>query len=112
MYYDPKVCSYESLLDTFFEFVDPITVNGQGHDYGRQYRTGVYFHTPEQEAIARKRFEEEQTNYSRPIASELKSAMPFWPAEKFHQQYLSKGGRFGMAQDASKGATDKIRCYG
>eukprot|EP00977_Amphora_coffeiformis_P008587 scaffold1953_cov176-Amphora_coffeaeformis.AAC.5 len=112
VYYDPKECSYESLLDAFFNFVNPTTVNGQGMDYGRQYRTGVYYHTPEQEAIARKRFEEEQAKYSRPIATELKPAMPFWPAEDYHQQYLEKGGRFGQAQDASKGATDPIRCYG
>ena len=112
VYYNPEECSYETLLDTFFGFVNPTTVNGQGNDFGRQYRTGVYFHTPEQEAIARKRFKEEQAKYSRPIATELEPAMPFWPAEKYHQQYLAKGGRFGTPQDASKGATEKIRCYG
>jgi peptide-methionine (S)-S-oxide reductase len=72
----------------------------------------VYFHTEEQESIARKRFETEQTKYTRPIATELKPGKPFWPGEKYHQQYLQKGGRFGMPQDASKGATEKIRCYG
>ena len=112
VYYNPNECSYESLLDAFFDFVDPTTVNGQGNDFGTTYRTGVYYHTPEQEKAARKQFEEEQKKYSRPIATELKAAMPFWPAEKYHQQYLEKGGRFGMPQDASKGATDKIRCYG
>jgi peptide-methionine (S)-S-oxide reductase len=112
VYYDPSACSYESLLDSFFGFVNPTTVNGQNKDFGTQYRTGVYFHTPEQEAIAKARFEEEKKNYNRPIASELKPAMPFWPGEKYHQQYLEKGGRFGTAQDSSKGATEKIRCYG
>ena len=112
VYYDPKQCSYETLLDTFFERVDPTTVNGQGNDFGRQYRTGVYFHSPEQEEIAKARFEKAQSKYRRPIASELKDTMPFWPAEKYHQQYLEKGGRFGTPQDASKGATDTIRCYG
>lgn len=112
VYYDPKECSYESLLDTFFNRVDPTTVNGQGGDFGKQYRTGVYFHSKGQEEIARARFEEEQKKYRRPIASELKAAMPFWPAEKYHQQYLEKGGRFGQPQNASKGATDTIRCYG
>lgn len=112
VYYDPKECSYESLLDTFFDRVDPTTVNGQGNDFGKQYRTGVYFHSAEQEAVARARFEEEQKKYARPIASELKAATPFWPAEKYHQQYLEKGGRFGQPQDASKGATETIRCYG
>ena len=112
VYYDPKECSYDDLLDTFFNRVNPTTVNGQGNDFGTQYRTGVYFHSKEQEEIARKRFEKEQTRYSKPIATELKAATPFWPAEKYHQQYLEKGGRFGMPQDASKGAMDEIRCYG
>merc|ERR1712157_43180 len=110
--YDPAECSYEDLLDTFFARVDPTTVNGQGNDRGKQYRTGVYFHTKEQEEIARARFTEEQKNYQRPIASECMPAMPFWPAEKYHQQYLEKGGRFNQPQDASKGATATIRCYG
>lgn len=112
VYYNPDEVSYESLLDTFFARVNPTTVNGQGNDFGRQYRTGVYFHTPEQEKIARKRFEQEQTKYSKRIATELLPSKAFWPAEKYHQQYLEKGGRFGTPQDASKGATETIRCYG
>jgi peptide-methionine (S)-S-oxide reductase len=112
VYYDPTKCHYEDLLDAFFERVDPRTVNGQGRDYGRQYRTGIYFHTREQEAVARKRFEFEQQKDKKPIATDLKAAMPFWPAEQYHQQYLQKGGRFGLRQDASKGATASIRCYG
>lgn len=112
VYYDPKECKYDDLLDTFFNRVNPTTVNGQGNDFGTQYRTGVYFHSKEQEAAALKRFESEQTKYNKPIATELKAATPFWPAEKYHQQYLAKGGRSGQPQDASKGATDTIRCYG
>jgi peptide-methionine (S)-S-oxide reductase len=112
VYYDPKECPYETLLDTFFGRVNPTTVNGQGNDFGSQYRTGVYPHTPEQEEAAKKRFELEQTKYSKPIATELKPAMPFWPAEKYHQQYLEKGGRSGQPQSAEKGSTDTIRCYG
>jgi peptide-methionine (S)-S-oxide reductase len=107
VYYDPAETSYEALLDTFFARVNPTTVNGQGNDRGRQYRTGVYFHSPEQEAAATARFAEEKGNYKQPIATEMTAAMPFWPAEKYHQQYLEKGG-----QKAEKGATDVIRCYG
>lgn len=107
VYYDPAECSYDQLLDTFFTRVDPTTVNGQGSDRGRQYRTGVYFHTEEQEEIARARFEREQIKLNRPIATELKAASPFWPAEKYHQQYLEKGG-----QSAKKGEHSNIRCYG
>jgi len=112
VYYNPTECSYDTLLDTFFSRVDPTTVNGQGNDRGLQYRTGVYVHTPEQEALAKARFELVKGQYKRPIATELKSAMPFWPAEKYHQQYLEKGGRGGNPQSAAKGATDTIRCYG
>ena len=112
IYYNPQQVSYQDLLDTFFGHVDPTTIGGQGRDFGRQYRMGVYVHTPEQEAVARARFEEEQRRYSQPIATELEAVKPFWPAEAYHQQYLEKGGRFGQPQDASKGATETIRCYG
>ena len=116
VYYNPKECSYEKLLDVFFDRVDPTTVNGQGRDYGKQYRTGVYYHTEEQEACARARFQVESVKYGeklkRTIATECKPATPFWPAEEYHQQYLSKGGRFGSPQSPEKGCTDEIRCYG
>lgn len=111
--YDPSECSYETLLDTFFGRVDPTTVNGQGNDRGTQYRTGVYTHSEDQASIAKARFALEQEKYGkRKIASECIPAMPFWPAEKYHQQYLEKGGRGGRAQSAEKGCTDTIRCYG
>jgi len=111
--YDPDLCPYETLLDTFFGRIDPLTVNGQGGDRGTQYRTGVYFHSDEQEKIARERFEQEQKKYGRrKIASECLAAMPFWPAEKYHQQYLEKGGRSNSPQSAEKGCKDTIRCYG
>jgi peptide-methionine (S)-S-oxide reductase len=107
VYYDPKETSYEKLLDVFFARVNPTTVNGQGNDRGTQYRTGVYTHSPEQATIANARFAEEQTKYKKPMASENLPATAFWPAEKYHQQYLEKGG-----QNANKEATDTIRCYG
>jgi peptide-methionine (S)-S-oxide reductase len=90
VYYNPTECSYDALLDTFFGRVNPTTVNGQGNDFGTQYRTGVYYHSPDQEQAARARFTEVASKYNRPMATELKAAMPFWPAEKYHQQYLEK----------------------
>lgn len=111
--YDPEECSYERLLDAFFERVNPLTVNGQGNDFGTQYRTGVYCHSKEQRELAEDRFTKEQEKYSsRKIASECLPAKPFWPAEKYHQHYLEKGGRFSTPQSAEKGCTDTIRCYG
>jgi peptide-methionine (S)-S-oxide reductase len=114
VYYDPNVCSYEQLLDTFFQRVNPTTVNGQGNDFGTQYRTGAYFHSPEQEAAVQRRVDttERQKYPGQRIATQVMAAQPFWPAEQYHQQYLAKGGRGGNPQDATKGATDTIRCYG
>jgi peptide-methionine (S)-S-oxide reductase len=112
VYYDPKVVSYEQLCRVFLDRIDPTTPNGQGRDYGRQYRTGIYPHSKEQEDVARAMLQEEQTKYKRPIATECRTAMPFWPAEAYHQQYLEKGGRFGSPQSAEKGCQDEIRCYG
>jgi peptide-methionine (S)-S-oxide reductase len=113
VYYDPNQATYEQLLDAFFGRVNPLTVNGQGNDFGTQYRTGVYYHSKEQQEIAEARFAKEQEKYgARKIATECKKAQPFWPAEKYHQQYLEKGGRSGSPQSAEKGATETIRCYG
>uniref|UniRef100_A0A7S2S8B7 peptide-methionine (S)-S-oxide reductase n=1 Tax=Eucampia antarctica TaxID=49252 RepID=A0A7S2S8B7_9STRA len=113
VYFDPNECSYEDLLDVFFTRVDPLTKDGQGNDYGRQYRTGVYYHTSKQEQIARDRFQEEQKKYKKQIIhTERKKAMPFWPAEKNHQQFLQNGGRTNSPQSTDKGCTDTIRCYG
>jgi peptide-methionine (S)-S-oxide reductase len=114
VYYDPTIVSYEYLVDAFFRHVDPTIVNGQGNDYGKHYRTGIYYHSIEQLHIAQKRLTQETEKYQnkKPIATELQPVQFFWPAEKFHQQYLQKGGRFGQPQDASKGSTIPIRCYG
>lgn len=112
VYYDEKECSYDDLLNTFFDRIDPTTVNGQGRDFGPQYRTGVYTHTPEQMEAAKARFDEVKGQYKRKIATELKPATVFWPAEKYHQQYLEKGGRSAQPQSAEKGSTETIRCYG
>jgi peptide-methionine (S)-S-oxide reductase len=121
VYFDPTATSYERLLELFFERVDPTTVDGQGRDFGRHYRTGVYYHGAEQERLARARFQQLQQQQSnnknnsyktKPIASECRAATSFWPAERYHQQYLAKGGRLGTPQSPEKGCTDEIRCYG
>ncbi|GMH91268.1 hypothetical protein TrVE_jg7419 [Triparma verrucosa] len=105
VYYD-DTCTYTDLLDVFFNRVDITTVNGQGNDRGTQYRTGIYPHTTEQIEEARERMEREGEKVKR-VATEIKEAEVFWPAEGYHQQYLEKGG-----QNAEKNAKDVIRCYG
>lgn len=110
--YELAECSYENLLDVFWARHDPTTVNRQGNDVGTQYRSGIYYYTPEQEKAARETLERHQKTLSRKIVSEVLPAKKFYRAEEYHQQYLEKGGRFGFQQSAAKGCSDPIRCYG
>ncbi|MBA0761677.1 hypothetical protein Gotri_024291 [Gossypium trilobum] len=110
--YDPKECSFDTLLDVFWARHDPTTLNRQGNDVGTQYRSGIYFYTPEQEMAARESMEKQQKLLNRKIVSEILPAKKFYRAEEYHQQYLAKGGRFGFKQSAEKGCNDPIRCYG
>ena len=92
--YDPAEISYEQLLKTFWESHDPTQINRQGPDTGTQYRTAIFFHTPEQESAARKSKEAlaRSGKYKKPIATEITAAPEFWRAEDYHQQYLEKRG--------------------
>ncbi|KAG6519336.1 peptide methionine sulfoxide reductase A1-like [Zingiber officinale] len=110
--YDPRQCSYYDLLDAFWARHDPTTLNRQGNDVGTQYRSGIYFYTPEQEKAARESIEKQQKTLNRKIVTEILPAKKFYRAEEYHQQYLEKGGRFGFQQSAAKGCNDPIRCYG
>lgn len=84
----------------------------QGNDVGTQYRSGIYYYTPEQEKAARESLEQQQKKLNRKIVTEILPAKKFYIAEEYHQQYLEKGGRFGFKQSSSKGCNDPIRCYG
>jgi len=92
--YDPEQVPYEELLRVFWENHDPTTRNRQGPDVGSQYRSAIFFHSPEQEAAARKSTEEldRSGRYKRPIVTEIVPAPVFWPAEEYHQRYLEKRG--------------------
>jgi peptide-methionine (S)-S-oxide reductase len=92
--YDPSRVAYEDLLRVFWENHDPTTPNRQGPDVGTQYRSAIFFHTPEQEAAARASKEEldRSGKYRRPIVTEITPAPAFWRAEDYHQQYLEKRG--------------------
>jgi peptide-methionine (S)-S-oxide reductase len=92
--YDPAQIGYEALLDLFWQAHDPTQVNRQGPDVGTQYRSAIFFHTPEQEAAARasKAALEASGRVRRKIATEIVPAGPFWRAEDYHQQYLEKRG--------------------
>jgi len=93
--FDPAKVSYEQLLEVFWKMHDPTQVNRQGPDYGTQYRTAMFYHTPEQQAKALKSKEalEKSGKLRRPVATEITAAGPFWRAEEYHQKYLEKRGQ-------------------
>lgn len=87
--FDPAVISYRELLELFFAFHDPTTLNAQGPDEGTQYRSAIFFHTPAQRAEAETLLRElaAQAVFPRPIVTELTAASTFYPAEAYHQDY-------------------------
>ena len=91
--YDPARVSYDELLRVFWSEHDPTQKNRQGWDVGSQYRSVIFFHSPEQEAAARASVAEEQKARERPIVTELVPAPDFYEAEDYHQQYLEKRGQ-------------------
>ena len=92
--YDPSQVSYDDLLRVFWDNHDPTTLNRQGPDVGTQYRSVIFYHTPEQEAAAKasKDALAKSGAYRRPIVTEITPAREFWQAEEYHQQYLEKRG--------------------
>lgn len=93
--YDPAKISYEDLLEVFWNAHDPTTLNRQGPDVGKQYRSAVFFHTPSQEAaaIASKDKLDASGKLKRPIVTEIAPAATFYRAEEYHQRYLEKQGK-------------------
>jgi peptide-methionine (S)-S-oxide reductase len=92
--YDPNQVSYDSLLDTFWRNHNPTTMNRQGPDVGTQYRSAIFFHTPQQEetATAWKEKMERSSTFRNPIVTEITPASTFYRAEDYHQRYLEKRG--------------------
>jgi peptide-methionine (S)-S-oxide reductase len=92
--YDPAKVSYDALVKVFWENHDPTQLNRQGPDWGTQYRSAIFFHTPEQKAAsaASKESLEKAGRYSKPIVTQIVPAETFYPAEDYHQQYLEKRG--------------------
>ena len=92
--YDPAQVSYEELLAVFWANHDPTTMNRQGPDVGSQYRSAVFYHTPQQEAASRASKDKLNSSgtFKRPIVTEITPASEFWMAEDYHQQYAAKHG--------------------
>ncbi|MDO8953807.1 MAG: peptide-methionine (S)-S-oxide reductase MsrA [Gammaproteobacteria bacterium] len=95
--YDPTQVSYKDLLQLFWELHDPTSFHRQGPDSGSQYRSAIFYHTPEQKLIAEQSLMQlEQTGrYSAKIVTEIAPASTFYKAEEYHQHYIEKQGLQG-----------------
>ena len=83
---------FHDLLEVFWANHDPTTLNRQGPDWGAQYRSAIFFHSPEQEAEAKASRDAAQSRFKKPIVTQIEPATEFWRAEEYHQQYLEKRG--------------------
>ena len=89
--FDPRALSYRDLLEVFFNIHDPTTLNRQGHDIGPQYRSAIYYHSPQQKAIAEQTIRElgEARRWANPIVTEVAPLTAFYKAEPYHQEYFA-----------------------
>jgi peptide-methionine (S)-S-oxide reductase len=92
--FDPEKVKYEQIVEAFFNLHDPTQLNRQGPDGGTQYRSAIFFHSPEQEATAKKVVEKltAEQRFKKPIVTQVVPAQTFWKAEEYHQKYLEKRG--------------------
>jgi peptide-methionine (S)-S-oxide reductase len=98
--FDPAVITYRELLEVFFVSHDPTTLNRQGNDVGTQYRSAIYFHSPEQERVAKALIAElnERQLWPQPIVTEVTPAPEFYKAEEYHQGYYRANPDQGYCQ--------------
>ncbi len=90
--FDPSIISFRDILNVFFAIHDPTTLNRQGADAGTQYRSGIYYHTPEQKEAAEKLISElnAQGIWNSPIVTEVEAVKDFYIAEDYHQEYFAR----------------------
>jgi peptide-methionine (S)-S-oxide reductase len=93
--FDPALVSYEKLLDVFWSNHNPTTLNRQGPDVGTQYRSVIFYHSPEQRAIAEssKAALDKSGKFRSPVVTQIEPAPKFYRAEEYHQRYLEKRGQ-------------------
>src|SRR5713226_4103079 len=93
--FDPSQVGYDELLNLFWSNHNPTTLNRQGPDVGMQYRSVIFYHSPEQQASVEesKKKLAESGKFNRPIVTQVEPAPKFWCAEEYHQRYLQKRGQ-------------------
>ena len=109
--FDPSEVSYEDLLRVFFTVHDPTTLNRQGHDVGTQYRSAIFYHTPEQKAAAERVIVEitKEGLWDGPIVTEVAPAKAFYRAEEYHQDYFRKNPYAGYCRAVIAPKVSKFR---
>jgi peptide-methionine (S)-S-oxide reductase len=93
--FDPSQITYDELLDVFWSNHNPTTLNRQGPDVGTQYRSVIFYHSPEQKSAAEASRKKIDTSgrFGRPVVTQIEPAPTFWRAEEYHQRYLHKRGQ-------------------
>jgi len=86
--FDPSKISYDSLLSVFWEAHDPTSLNRQGADVGTQYRSAIFYHSPQQKEAAERSLKNAQKSFDGPIVTEIRPLMKFFKAENYHQDYF------------------------
>jgi len=109
--FDPAQISVREILEIFFLIHDPTTLNQQGHDLGTQYRSGIYFSTVEQQAVATELIAEMSNSgvYSNAIVTEVLPLANYWPAEDYHQDYFAKNPHQGYCMAVAAPKVAKFR---
>ena len=109
--FDSKVVSYRELLEVFFVIHDPTTLNRQGHDVGTQYRSAIFYHSPDQKAVAEDviaALAKDQV-FDDPIVTEVVPAGPFYVAEDYHQEYFARNPTQGYCVAVVNPKVAKLR---
>ena len=109
--FDPDLISLREVLEIFFVIHDPTSRNAQGNDHGTQYRSGIYFTTPEQQAVALEVIGDmtDSGSYSRPIVTEVLGLSNYWPAEDYHQDFFARNPHQGYCMAVAAPKVAKFR---
>ncbi len=109
--FDPQVVTFEDLLHVFFTIHDPTTLNRQGADVGTQYRSAIFYHSPEQKTAAERVIAELQAQklWDEPVVTELKPLTAFYPAEEYHRDYFRRNPNQGYCRAVIAPKVAKVR---
>jgi peptide-methionine (S)-S-oxide reductase len=109
--YDSSQISLRQILEIFFVIHDPTTLNRQGNDSGTQYRSGIYFTTPEQQQAAREMIQQMTRDklFGKPIVTEVEALSNYWPAEAYHQDFFEKNPNQGYCMAVAAPKVAKFR---